>query len=133
PAAAEGGLDVPTIAGLQIEDAAVTIVNLRDKTRQVVRDFSLKTGRLASGEPFDLEAAFIFEQDRTLSAQVKFNAEVTADLDSNAHRLASPRIDVTLLGEGYPADGVPVEVRADAIVADVTRELYQLEDLQVNA
>lgn len=133
PAAAEGGLEVPTIAGLQIEDAAVTIVNLRDKTRQVVRDFSLKTGRLASGKPFDLAAAFIFEQDRTLSAQVKFNAEVTVDLESNAHRLAAPRIDVTLLGEGYPADGVPVEVRADAIVADITRELYQLEDLQVNA
>src|SRR5688500_11394774 len=42
---------LPTIAGLVIEDAAVTMETRQDKTRQTIRNFNMKTGRLASGEP----------------------------------------------------------------------------------
>src|SRR5687768_4041123 len=56
--AGEEPMEVPTIAGLAIEDASVTMENRQEKTRRVVRDFNLKTGRLASGEPFDLNMDF---------------------------------------------------------------------------
>ena len=45
--------EVPTIASLEISDAAVVMENRQEKSRREVRDFNLKTGRLASGEPFD--------------------------------------------------------------------------------
>jgi AsmA protein len=127
----EKPMEVPTIAGLEIEDAAVTIENRQEKTRRVVRDFNLKTGRLASGEPFDLTTDFILDQEPSLSAKVKLATKVTADLDANAHRLEKPEIDVTITGQGYPKEGIPVKILAGALIADVGKELYRLEALSV--
>lgn len=131
PAAGSGTTEVPTIAGLEISDAALVMENRQEKSRREMRDFNLKTGRLASGEPFPLALDFVLEQDKTLSAKVKIGATVTADLERNAHRLADPEIDVTVSGQGYPADGVPVQVRAKAIEADLGKELYRLDALSV--
>jgi len=127
----EAPMEVPTIAGLEIEDAAVTLENRQEKTRQVVRDFNLKTGRLASGEPFELTTEFVLDQEPSLSAKVRLATTVTADLEANAHRLAKPQIDVTLTGQGYPKEGIPVQITANALSADVAKELYRLEALNV--
>ncbi len=127
----EQSMEVPTIAGLEIEDAAVTMENRQEKTRRVIRDFNLKTGRLASGEPFDLTTDFVLDEQPSLSAKVRLATTVTADLEANAHRLAKPEIDVTLSGQGYPQEGIPVTIRADALTADVGKELYRLEALHV--
>jgi hypothetical protein len=62
---------------------------------------------------------------------VKVAAKVTADLERNVHRLAEPKIDVVVSGAGYPADGVPVEVRAQSLEADIAKELYSLDDLAI--
>lgn len=129
--AGEEPMEVPTIAGLEIEDAAVTMENRQEKTRRVVRDFNLKTGRLASGQPFDVSSDFIVDEEPSLSAKVRFATTVTADLESNAHQLAKPEIDVTLSGQGYPQEGIPVQIRANAISADVGKELYRLDGLSV--
>lgn len=124
-------IDVPTVAGLVIEDAAVTLENRQEKTRRVVRDFNLKTGRLASGEPFDLSTDFVLDQQPSLSAKVRLTTTVTADLQTDTHRLAAPEIDMTLTGQGYPSEGIPIQIRADALSADVASELYRLEALNV--
>lgn len=122
---------LPTIAGLVIEDAAVTLENRQQKTQRVVRDFELKTGRLESGEPFALTTGFVLDQGAALSVKVHLAATVTADLERNAHRLAEPEIDVTLSGQGYPGEGVPVQVRASSLLADIGQELYRLDGLSV--
>ncbi|HEX7114618.1 MAG TPA: AsmA family protein [Steroidobacter sp.] len=132
--AEEGGAapaEIPTIAGLEIRDAAVTLENRQEQTRRIVRDFNLRTGRLESGEPFDLTVDLVLDQDASLSVKVHLNATVTADLERNAHRLANPEIDLTLLGQGYPEEGVPVEVRASSVEADIGQELYRLDGLKV--
>ncbi len=123
--------EVPTVASLEISDAAVVMENRQEKSRREVRDFNLKTGRLASGEPFDFTTDFVLDQDKSLTAKVKVAAKVTADLERNVHRLAEPKIDVVVSGAGYPADGVPVEVRAKSLEADVAKELYSLDSLTV--
>lgn len=127
----EQPMEVPTIAGLEIEDAAVTMENRQEKTRRVIRDFNLKTGRLASGEPFDLSTDFVLDEQPSLVAKVSLKTTVTADLAANAHRLAKPEIDITVTGQGYPQEGIPVAIRADALTADVGKELYRLEALNV--
>lgn len=123
--------ELPTIAGLRIEDAAITVENRQDKTRRVVRDFNLTTGRLTSGEPFEFDTDFVFEQDASLSAKVHVATTVTADLERNAHRLAEPEIDVTVSGAGYPPDGIPIAVRAKLLEADIGREVHRLNGLTV--
>ena len=132
PAPTESGAtEVPTVASLEISDAAVVMENRQEKSRREVRDFNLKTGRLASGEPFDFATDFVLDQDKSLTAKVKVAATVTADLDRNVHRLAEPKIDVNVSGAGYPAEGVPVEVRAKSLEADIAKELYSLDTLTV--
>jgi AsmA protein len=120
---------LPTIAGLVIEDAAVTMENRQEKTRQTIRDFNMKTGRLASGEPFDLDTRFVFDQEPALSLGVQLNASVTADLERNSHQLSKPTIDLNVAGQGYPQGGIPIEIRANTLQADVTQELYRLDGL----
>jgi AsmA protein len=126
-----GATEIPTIAALEISDAAVVMENRKEKSRREVRDFHLKTGRLASGERFPLALDFVLDQDRSLVVKVRVAADVTADLERNAHRLAEPKIDLTVSGQGYPADGVPVEVRAKALDADVGQDLYRLDGLAI--
>lgn len=131
PAPDTGATEIPTIAGLEISDAAVVMENRKEKSRREVRDFHLKTGRLASGGTFPLALDFVLDQDRALLVKVRLAADVTADLQRNAHRLAEPKIDLTVSGQGYPADGVPVEVRAKSLDADVGQKLYRLDGLTI--
>jgi AsmA protein len=131
PQAESGTTEIPTIAGLEISDAAVVMENRKEKSRREVRDFQLKTGKLASGETFPLTLEFVLDQDRSLVVKVKLAADVTADLERNAHRLAEPKIDLTVSGQGYPADGVPVQVRAKSLQADVGQKLYRLDGLEI--
>jgi AsmA protein len=128
----EAPSELPTIAGLAIEDAAVTMENRQERTKQVIRNFNLTTGRLASGEPFDFETDFIFDQEPSMSLAVRMTAEVTADLERNAHQLAEPKIDITVSGQGYPAEGIPVEIRAETLQADIEQELYRLAGLTLS-
>lgn len=127
----QGTLQLPTIAGLQIQDAAITMDNRQTDSRRTIRDFNLETGPLRSGEPFDLKLGLIFDQDASLSVKVHVAATVTADLERNAHRLARPEIDVTISGPGYPAEGVPVQIRADFLSTDIGRELHQLNGFKL--
>jgi len=118
---------LPTIAGLKIIDAAITMDNRQTKSHRVVRDFNLETGRLESGRPFDLKTGFVFDQDASLSVRVHLASTVTADLERNIHRLADPEIDVTVSGQGYPPDGIPVQIRAKSLTADIGRKVHQLD------
>ena len=128
-ASSQAPTKIPTIAGLQIEDAAVTIENRKTNSRQVVRDFNLKSGRLQSGAPFDLSTSFIFDQDAAMSIKANVGATVTADFDRNVHRLDAPKIDLLVTGQGYPAAGVPVQIRAASLQADVGNKAHQLSGL----
>lgn len=129
PDQAQQPSQLPTIAGLVIEDAAVTMENRQEKTRQTIRDFNLTTGRLASGEPFDLDTRFVFDQEPALALGVHVNATVTADLERNSHQLSKPKIDLNVAGQGYPQGGIPIEIRASALQADVAQEIYRLDGL----
>lgn len=120
---------LPTIAGLEIEDAALTQEDRRAGSRRVIRDFNLKTGRLESGEPFDLTTDLVLEQDASLSVKVHMTTAVTVDLKRNVHLLAEPGIDLTLSGPGYPQQGVEVRIRANSLRADIGQQAHQLEGL----
>ncbi len=118
---------LPTIAGLEITDAAVLMEDRQAGTRRTIRDFNLETGRLESSKPFELKTGFVFDQDASLSVKVHLATTVTADLERNIHRLANPEIDITVSGQGYPRDGVPVQIRAKSLTTDIGREVYELD------
>jgi AsmA protein len=129
--ASEEPVEIPTIAGLEIKDASITMDNRQENSRQVMRNFNVTTGRLASGEPFDFKTDFVFDQDASLSIKVNMASEITADLERNVHRLADPTIDVTLSGQGYPAEGIPVQIRAAAIESNIGQETHRLDGFEL--
>lgn len=121
-----------TIAGLEIQDAALLIENHQDGTRRLVREFNLKTGRLKSGQPFGLQLGFIIDPQPSFSIDVHLETHVTADLDRNVHRLVEPEMDVTLSGSGYPREGLPLHVRGSALEVDIGRQQYRLDGLSID-
>ncbi|HEY4370177.1 MAG TPA: AsmA family protein [Steroidobacteraceae bacterium] len=122
---------LPTIAGLQIKDAAISMENRQTRSQRAIREFNLETGRLESGRPFSLTSDFVLDQGAELSVKVHVSTTVTADLERNTHHLANPEIDVTVSGQGYPADGIPVQIRAKSLTVDIGHETNQLDGLAV--
>jgi AsmA protein len=135
---AETPTELPTVAGLTVRDGAVSIENRKERTRQAIRDFDLETGRIESGEPFDLETDFVLDQHgdgagEPMSVEVKVAGTVTADLERNVHRLAKPHIDLTLKGSKQGPGDSTAKIRADSLQADVGSEAYQLDALTLDA
>jgi AsmA protein len=131
-AASDEPLELPTIAGLEIKDAAVTMEDRKANTRTTVRDFNLETGALESGEPFDLKTNFVLDRPPSMALQVHMSTTVTADLQSNAHRLAEPKIDVTITGSGYPSEGILAQIRAASLEADIGKKRHKLDSFKVS-
>jgi AsmA protein len=127
----EKSTSLPTLASLEIKDSSVTMENRQTKSRRVIRDFNLDTGRFQSGTAFPLKTDFVLDEGASLSLKVHVGTTVTADLESNKHQLADPQIDVTVSGQGYPPDGIPVEIRARSLSLDIGQELYQLDALSL--
>ena len=123
---------VPTVAGVVVQDASITLDDRQAKTHKVIRELQLKTGRFASGEPFDLTFECTLDQEPTASVRVKLKSTVTADLEKSQYRLDAPAIDLTLTGQGYPEKGVPISIRAKRATADTKNELYGLEELKLD-
>jgi len=131
-AAGQGGAtSLPTIAGLEIKDAAVAMENRQTHSERTLREFNLTTGRLASGEPFDLKSDFVLDEGKALSIKGHVATTVTADLERNAHRLADPAIDFTVSGSGFPPEGLPVRVRAHSLTLDIGQKTHQLDGLSL--
>jgi len=126
-------LEVPTIAGLELRDAAVLIEDRRDDSRIGVTEFNLETGRLASGEPFDLRSSLLLTMSPELSLRTTVAAEVTADFAANVHALSGIAIDVTALGSGFPAEGQDVRIRAQRASLDVAQEQHSLSGIEIEA
>ncbi|HEY6645002.1 AsmA family protein [Povalibacter sp.] len=129
--AADKPASLPTLAGLEIRDSSITMEDRQARSRRVVRDFNLETGRFQSGTAFPLKTDFVLDEGASLSLNVHVGATVTADLESNKHQFADPQIDVTVSGQGYPSDGIPVQVRAQSLSLDIGQELYQLDGLRL--
>lgn len=120
-----------TLAGIEIRESSIAMENRQTQTRRVVRDFNLESGRFQSGEPFPLQLGFVLEEGNALSFKVHVESTATADLGGNRHRLDDPEIEVTVSGQGYPPEGIPVQVRARSVSLDIGQELYQLDGLML--
>ncbi len=122
-------LSVPTIAGLEIRDSAISLEDRRDNSRIGVRELKLETDALASGKPFDLKSSFLLEASPELSARTEIAARVTPDVEHNLYTLVKPVITATLLGAGFPQTGQPLALHAASATLDVGHEQHTLDEL----
>jgi len=124
------GAPAITIAGLRIRDGALLVEDRAADSRLVVREIDLETGRLAAGEPFDLEAAFAVEQG-DMTADVAIQGEVTYRLEPLAVAVSGPRIEAALRGEAFGERGLPIELSARELSS--ADDQYRLTDVEVEA
>jgi len=121
------------LGGVEIRNGALTLEDRQQRTRRAIRDFSLTTGAVASGKPFDLQLSLVLEQDRQTPTPVQLSAKVTADFERAVHRLDDFRLDLQWHGEGLPKDGTPLALRVKALTVDMKKQSFGMQGLEVAA
>jgi AsmA protein len=132
PATPDDTLSTASLAGLEIENGAVSYEDRRDDSRTALREIRLTTGAFASGRPFDLAAGFLYEQSGGLQVRTELAATVTADLVASLYVVDAPEIKATLLGKDYPEGGLPVTVSLAKATLDVANRRHAFADLKVD-
>jgi AsmA protein len=127
------GVAAAAIAKLQIVNGTLQYRDAGAGTDLTLRALNLETGRLKSGEPFDLKLAFTLLQGKSLEAGVQLQGRTTLDLAANRYQLAAPQLDLQLKGAGLPAAGLPVQLRFEAIDADLDAQTLKLPGLKLQA
>jgi AsmA protein len=127
------GVPAAAIAKLQIVNGTLQYRDAGAGTDLTLRALNLETGRLKSGEPFDLKLAFTLLQGKSLEAGVQLQGRTTLDLAANRYQLAAPQLDLQLKGAGLPAAGLPVQLRFEAIDADLDAQTLKLPGLKLQA
>ncbi len=127
------GAPAAAIAKLQIVNGTLQYRDAGAGTDLTLRALNLETGRLQSGQPFDLKLAFTLLQGKSLEAGVQLLGKTTLDLAANRYQLAAPQLDLLLKAAGLPAAGLPVQLRFEAIDADLNAQTLKLPGLQLQA
>lgn len=132
PNTGSDALSTASLAGLEIENGAVSYEDRRDDSRTALREIRLTTGAFSSGRPFDLAAGFLYEQSGGLQVRTEMKASVTADLAASLYVVDAPEIKATLLGKDYPEGGLPVTVGLAKATLDVANKRHAVADLRVD-
>ena len=127
------GAPAAAIEKIEIINGTLQYRDASDGTDLTLRALTLDTGRLQSGKPFDLKLAFTLLQGKSLEAAVQLQGKTTLDLEANRYQLAAPQLDLQLKGAGLPVGGLPVQLRFEAIDADLNAQTLKLPGLQLQA
>ncbi len=120
------------IAGVEITDAEVVLVDDLAGQRQALALPRLSTGPIALGQPFDIDAelrAAIDAPPSALQARVSLNLAVDAAMTAIAIR--DLKVAGTLEGETLPGGSQDVDVQAPAVTLDLDGQTLSLPELTV--
>jgi AsmA protein len=127
-----GGATELSIAQLQITDGELEYVDRSGAgSKLAVHGLALATGAFSGARPFDLHLAGTVQKGEGPSVALKLSSRATLDLDASRYQLAAPEIDLQLKGAGFPAAGLPVQLRFESIDADLKAQTVQLPGLDL--
>jgi|GEM_PF-421755 len=76
---------------------------------------------------------YVFGADKQSTLDAQLAANITAQLDAKRYQLDKPEITLLVKGAGYPKDGLPVQIKTNTIVADLTAQTADIAALAMNA
>jgi AsmA protein len=124
PAPAPKKPDTPLaidIAHVLIEDAAVTFTDQRAGTKYALSRFNLKTGRVASGVPTNIELSLQAQSDKPkLSIETALKTRLTFDLDRERYALEG--LDLNAKGDAAGFGGLAVSAKGNVDARPAARE-----------
>lgn len=124
------------VEGVRIEDAAIDFHDRAAGNRYQVEQFSLRTGALAIGQPFDLQTRFLARiQEPALNLDVDLQSGVALDLDAQRHALRGLKLVVKANGKQLLAgqDLDTTLTLSGDLAADLAAGTAQLAGLALNA
>lgn len=122
-----------SVASIAIKNGSLSYEDRAAGTTTNISAFNFSTGRLEPGQPFDLDSSFTLQRGADLNLDAKLVANITADLDAERYQLSKPGITLLLKGEDYPKNGLPVNIHAAAIVADLVAQTADVSAMNIEA
>lgn len=133
PATPAAGAPNFSVASVRIVNGSLHYVDRKGGTEVAVRSLNLETGALQPGQPFDLQLAGTVQESKTLTIGLDLRGRATLNTDASRYQLASPVIKLQLTGGGFPAAGLPVELRFASADADLNAQTLDLPGMEVRA
>ena len=131
PPSATSGAPEFTVASVRIVNGTVHYVDRHGGNDVSMRGLRLETGALSLGRPFDLQLSGIVQLSKALEVSLNLHGRATLDLDASRYQLASPALSLLLKGEGFPAEGLAVELNFASADADLKAQTLQLPGMVV--
>ncbi len=122
-----------TLSSLRIANGSLVLEDRKEKTRTAVRDFNLSTGKISSGDPFDLTLSLFVERDNQPPLPLKLSATVAADMDAQKHTFKNLEFDTSWYGDATAEkkknDGVPVALRVPSLSVNTKQQTVAMEGM----
>ena len=133
PAAPGGGAPKMSVASVRIVNGSLHYVDRKGGSDVAVGGLNLETGALQLGQPFDVQLAGTVQQSKTLTIALDLRGRATLNPDASRYQLASPVIKLQLTGAGFPAAGLPLELRFASVDADLNAQTLNLPGMELRA
>lgn len=122
-----------SIGGLEITDARLEWNDRQNLQRVVLEQLNLTTGPIAPSEPVDITLTTqLSAQKPVVKGGVKFSGTVTADQDTQRHRIDGMKLELNLSGESLPVKTLEATLGAN-LLADMPKQEIAINDLQMTA
>ncbi len=122
-----------SVASMRIVNGTLHYVDRKGGSDIAVRGFNLETGALKPRQPFELQIGGTVQQAKGLEVQLDLRGQATLDAGASRYQLAAPTLKLQLKGAGFPAEGLPVELRFASIDADLNAQTIKLPGMEVRA
>ena len=135
----EGKTEIPSIAGVSIKNSSLDYRDLGKASRTRLEKLDVETGRIASGEPVDLQLEFAMDEGENTPAKfIRMKTVATLDTEAERYSLADLELDATLppgKGEQGEESGreMKVALRTPSLVADLKSQTLALPKFELSA
>ncbi|MDA3922878.1 MAG: AsmA family protein [Salinisphaera sp.] len=129
----EGGFQLTSFqtAGVEIKNAQIFWDDAAADTHYRLQNFTLSTGKVALGKPFDLDSHFDLHANRPqLDAQVALKGTLNAGVADKTYSLKSLRLSVDAQGNGVPGGKQTLTLTGDA-TADLNAQTLALQNVEL--
>lgn len=129
---AAGGPLAVSVQGIRIEDARIALDDRQAGQTVVLDGVHLVTGALAPGATVPVEAGVTFTSTQpAMTLKADLEAKVGSDAEFAVFRIGGLVLKLDAKGEGLPAEGAALELRAD-LVADTRAGSLTVEPLSIS-
>ncbi|HVN98835.1 MAG TPA: AsmA family protein [Steroidobacteraceae bacterium] len=133
PASPAGGAPKLSIASVHVANGNLRYLDRKGGSDIAVHGLNLETGALQAGSPFDVQLAGTVQQGKSLTVALELRGQATMHPDTSRYELDAPVLKLQLSGDGFPAAGLPVELRFTRIAADLDAQTLDLPGMDVRA